>query len=77
MTDVLRFNAQAIDRAIDASLARIPEGRKGAALAVLQADGTFRVAVATRLSDRWDVVVTVAKDPGQQPDGAVAVRGSW
>ena len=72
------FQPADLQRHIDATLATVPGGRKGALVAYYTLDGAFKVAVATRLGYGWSLGAMFERDQAQgRISGGVEIRGSW
>lgn len=70
------FGDAAVQAAIDAALAQLPAGKKGAVIAY--ADGnTVRLAVTARIAEGWSAVGVLAGQYGGKLEGAAAIRFSW
>jgi hypothetical protein len=66
-----------IKQAIRDAFAVVPDGKRGAMLAIADASGV-RMHIAVKVNDTWKVggAVRVPTD-GSRPDGYVAVEASW
>ena len=74
----LSFNSAAsLRKAISAAVAQtVPEGRTGAAVAVVDADGSLHVVLASKIGANWEIAGSLDKD-GKHVSGSVRIAGSW
>jgi hypothetical protein len=56
MSDIRKFDDEAIQRSIDNALLLVPRGTKGVVLAVKGNDEQVRLAVMARINDNWSAV---------------------
>ena len=54
----------------------IPEGRTGAAVGIVSADGSLHLVLASKIGDNWTVAGSLDRD-GKHVSGQVMVAGSW
>ena len=72
------FDAQAIQRAVDAELATVPTGHTRCLVGYYTLDGTFRLCYAQRLADHWTFGAVFQRDTDAgQIQGGVVIKGSW
>ncbi len=54
----------------------VPEGKTGAAVAVVDLDGSLHFVVAQKIGEHWDIAGSLDKD-GKHVSGSVKIAGSW
>lgn len=54
----------------------VPDGAHGAAVAVVDLDGSMHFVVAQKLGEHWDILGSLDKD-GKHVSGSVKIAGSW
>lgn len=64
-------------RVEQAMAAEIPEGKKGAFIAVAAPDGTTEIRYAHRVNDVWQLGAIAYKQPKQKLTGMFEVRAAW
>lgn len=75
---IRRFDDAAIQEAIDAALANVPAGKRGAVVAYVDHRGDARLAAAARIGEHWSVVGVLSHQPSNgKVDGAAAIRMVW
>jgi len=74
----LSFNSAAsLRQAISAAVAQtVPEGRTGAAVAVVDLDGSVHFVVASKIGEHWTIAGSLDKD-AKHVSGSVKIAGSW
>lgn len=76
MTQV--FTPAALQAQIDAALAQVPPGAKGALLGYARTDGSAGVAIAVRAGDQWTMRGVLTREATQgRITGGVSVELTW
>lgn len=75
-TEVRVFSNETIQKAVNDALATIPEGKKGAVLAVADLEGA-RLVAAARLSSGWSIVGILDKPWNGKLNALAEVRFEW
>lgn len=72
------FGPDQLKAAIDAEFAAIPEGKRGALVGYYTTDGTWRVTVATRIGEHWQLGAVASKDKADgKIQGGFRVQATW
>jgi|WetSurSiteA1Bulk_404760.scaffolds.fasta_scaffold522846_1 hypothetical protein len=73
---IRRFLDSRIQADLDAALATVPEGRRGAAVGHLDGTGAS-LSLAARIGDHWSIAAACYKPYSGPLDAELAVRFTW